>query len=112
MAKKNVQLAKAIPSREKDGIAERDIRRDITKSETFFSVYANDVQIQTGPWDVRLLLGEIGDALKEGSVPVIKVKHLGEVRLSPQLAKRLTLILLQQLKHYEENIGPIPTVSE
>jgi hypothetical protein len=113
MAKKQAQPTSVIPSSKgNEIIAESDIRRDHTRSDSYFSVYANDIQVQTGPWDVRMILGEIGDAVRENSVPVLKIKHLGEVRLSPQLAKRLTMILIQQLKHYEENIGTIPTVSE
>jgi hypothetical protein len=113
MARKRTRLASILPTQnERETVSEGDIRRDHTKSESYFSVYANDIQIQTGPWDVRLILGEIGDALKEDNVPVLKVKRLGEVRLSPQLAKRLTMILIQQLKHYEETIGAIPVISD
>jgi len=59
-----------------------------------------------------MVLGEMGEARVEDGNPVAKVTELLEVRMSPQLAKRLTLILIQQLKRYENNFGPIPSVKD
>src|SRR5579864_9319172 len=81
--------------------------REVVVSPGFVSTYANDVQVQMTPWDMRLILGEITD-LPSPSDPVVKVKALAEVRMSPQLAKRLTMVMLGQLKAYEDEYGAIP----
>jgi hypothetical protein len=83
-----------------------DLHREKSKSGNFFSIYANDIQVQTGPWDVRLILGEIGSTATR--TPELFVEELGQIRISPQLAKKLTMILAQQLKAYEERFGEIP----
>ncbi len=87
------------------------ITRETSKSAEFVSLYANDVQVQTTPWDMRLLLGEISDPPSPES-PTLKIQQLGELRISPQLAKRLTLIMLDQIKVYEESFGEIPGPKE
>src|SRR4051794_12195133 len=87
-------------------------KREVTRSPGFVSIYANDVQIQTSPWDMRLVFGEIGDFLSTANVPTVNIRQLGELRISPQLAKRLTAIILQQLQAYEETIGQIPVVNQ
>jgi len=79
--------------------------RVVIKSPSYASLYTNDVQVMTSPWDLRLVLGEIGDQPTGQS---INVTQLAELRMSPQFAKRLTLILLQQLRAYEELFGNIP----
>src|SRR5690242_11723065 len=78
-------------------------RRNI-RSPQFFSVYANDVQLQTTPWDMRFTLGEVID--EENGI--LGVNQLGELRMSPQLAKRLAAIMAEQLKAYEMRFGEIP----
>jgi hypothetical protein len=82
-------------------------QRDLTKSADFFSIYTNDLQIQTSSWDVRMTLGESGD-VSTGDPAVVSIKLLGELRMSPQLAKKTALILIEQLKAYEEQFGQIP----
>ena len=84
------------------------LRREIIRSSTFASIYSNDIQVQVSPWDVRLLLGELGE-ISPGPPPAVNIKELAEVRISPQLAKQLIMIMLQQLKSYEEQFGEIPT---
>jgi hypothetical protein len=82
------------------------LNREAVRSPSFVSLYSNDTQIQMTPWDVRLIFGEIEDVKVEG--PAIKIRLTGEVRMSPQHAKRVAMILIQQLRGYEETIGPIP----
>ncbi len=53
-----------------------------------------------------MILGEIGSA--PGTPPVVSVEEFGQIRMSPQLAKKLTMILAQQLQTYEEKFGVIP----
>ncbi|HUQ91440.1 MAG TPA: DUF3467 domain-containing protein [Bryobacteraceae bacterium] len=82
------------------------LSKRFTQSPDFFSVYANDVQLQTSPFDVRMILGEMGDS--DSGTATLQVKLLGEVRFSVELAKRLTQILAEQLRGYEERFGEIP----
>lgn len=84
-----------------------NVKRENIKSADFFSIYANDVQVQTSPWDMRLVLGEIANPTTADE-PVISIKQLGELRISPQLAKQLTVIMLEQLTAYEARFGNIP----
>lgn len=81
-------------------------KRATTRADTYFSVYTNDLQLQTSPWDVRLIIGEILDPDTENNI--LNVKQLGEIRMSPQIAKSLTMFLAEQLKNYEASFGPIP----
>jgi hypothetical protein len=82
-------------------------KRESFESPSFVSLYANDINIQTGPWDVRLLLGEVRTVPTQ-ETPIMKVKEIGEVRISPQMAKQLTILLIEQLQVYESQFGPIP----
>ncbi len=82
--------------------------RKVARSQNFFSVYTNDMQVMTGPWDVRINIGEVEDVQLVADKPVMTVNQLGEVRMSVQIAKRLILMLADQLKTYEAMFGQIP----
>ncbi len=56
---------------------------------------------------MRCIFGEITDPITAGQT-VLTVKQLGEFRMSLQLAKKLTMIMLEQLRDYEERFGEIP----
>jgi hypothetical protein len=88
-------------------VVRANINRQMVEASEFVSLYANDTQIQLTPWDVRLIFGVISDGPRTDP-PEIVVKTIGEVRMSPQHAKRVAMILIQQLENYEENVGPIP----
>jgi hypothetical protein len=104
MARKNqTKATNAVPKP-----ARKELKRENTKSPDFFSIYANDVQVQTSPWDMRFVLGESAQLTEA----VISVKQLGELRISPQLAKRLVIIILDQIKAYEATFGEIPSTKE
>jgi hypothetical protein len=92
---------------EENRAAQIPFRRESFESPSFVSLYVNDINIQTGPWDVRLLLGEVR-AIPTEADPVMQVKEIGEVRISPQMAKQLAILLIEQLKAYESQFGPIP----
>lgn len=81
--------------------------RQVEQSPAFVSVYTNDTQLQMTPWDLRLVFGVVAEAPTPVN-PKVLVKTLCEVRMSPQHAKKIASILLEQLKHYEENVGEIP----
>lgn len=116
MAKKRQAEAKKIPDvsnaptieadQKHETIIRANINRKIVVSPTALSIYTNDVQVQTTPWDVRLILGEIAEVSADGAA--VTIRQLGDVRLSLPLTKRLTLILIQQLKAFEERFGQIP----
>jgi len=82
-------------------------RRVVTVDSGFVTLYANDIQIQTSPWDMRLTFGEVGDLIPS-EVPGIAIKQVGELRISLPLAKKLTMIMFDQLKTYEAQVGEIP----
>ncbi len=84
-----------------------EVKRENIRSPEFVSIYANDIQVQTSPWDMRFILGEITTPATAGE-PVVTIRQLGELRISPQLAKRLTMIMVDQLGVYEKRFGQIP----
>jgi crotonobetainyl-CoA:carnitine CoA-transferase CaiB-like acyl-CoA transferase len=90
-----------------DEIVRGNVNRRVERAPTFVSVYSNDVQFQTNPWDIRLEFG-VMRVDSEGGVPVANVLEVAEVRLSPQLAKRVAAILAQQIDAYEARFGLLP----
>jgi hypothetical protein len=88
-------------------IVRANAERRTETSPSFASLYANDVQVQTSPWDLRLIFGEIANIPTKDD-QAVTIKQVGEVRLSPQLAKKLTIILIEQLQGYEKRFGMIP----
>ena|ERR1043166_922016 len=83
------------------------ITREVSRSPHFVSLYANDVEVLTTVWDVRLLLGEI-TSTPSAQTKALKVNQIAELRLSPQIAKRLVAIISDQLEEYEKEFGTIP----
>lgn len=106
MAKKRPADTTPPPAQPEVQIVRANVNRSVETSPDFVSIYANDAQIQLTPWDIRLILGVISNVPAEDQ-PTIIVRQLGEVRMSLPLAKRLVMILIGQLKHYEETVGPI-----
>jgi hypothetical protein len=103
--KSRTQQEIALPQPQQDAVP----KREITKASDFVSIYTNDVQIQTSPWDMRLTLSELGDMTLIGDKFTIQVRQLCDLRMSPQLAKQMALIMIEQLKVYEEQVGKIPS---
>lgn len=91
--------------------SEATVSRTNTKAPNYFSVYMNDAQLQSSLWDFRLIIGNVVQ-LPSDSNPKMEVEQLGEIRMSPQLAQRLTSLLLRQLQVYEQNFGQIPAPKE
>ena len=96
---------KAAPSVAAPAVVE--IKREVIVSPDYFSVYANDIQVQTSPWDMRFIFGEILEPATPEKT-VVTVKQLGSLRISPQLAKRLVGMMAGQLMAYEKRFGEIP----
>lgn len=105
MAKK---IAPKMPDENPDvpKLVRANVNRRVEPSEGYVTMYANDAQIQMTPWDFRLIFGQISSVPSEED-PALLVRLIGDVRLSPQLTKKVALILIAQLKHYEATIGPI-----
>ena len=61
--------------------------------------YVDSAHVQTQLYGSTLLLGE----LREGEPPVVKVK----VKVSPQMAKVLSLIMSKHVREYERDVGEI-----
>jgi hypothetical protein len=90
-------------------IVRANVDREVAAAPTFVSLYSNDTQVQVSPWDVRLIFGMITQPPSaQQPSPTIHVTQVGEVRMSPQHAKKVVQILLAQIQGYEERIGPIP----
>lgn len=83
------------------------IRRETARAAQFASVYANDIQVQTTPWDMRFTFGEVSETPNEQRSSLL-VTQLAEVRMSPQLAKKLVQIISAQLDSYERTFGTVP----
>ncbi len=92
-------------------IIRANLNRETVTAPNFASLYANDTQVQVTPWDIRLIFGEITEPPTEDR-PTVVVKLTGEVRMSPQHAMKLAMILLGQLKQYEQAFGQIPMVDK
>ena len=103
-------MPKNIPVKTKAEFA-LEIKRETKRSPAFFSVYANDIQVQTSPWDMRIILGEIAKPAAAGDL-VVSINQLGELRISVQLAKRLAVIMTRQIEAYEGRFGSIPLPPE
>jgi hypothetical protein len=115
MAKETPRQTPNVPSptgsADESKIVRANINRELIVSPTFVSLYANDVQVQTSPWDIRLVLGEIHN-FPTVENPNVMVRQIGEVRISPQLTKKLVTILAQQLQVYETTFGTIPVPAD
>lgn len=113
MAKKSesTNVGERSAKREDSPIVRGNIDRQVVVSPSFVSIYANDTQVQTTPWDVRLTLGEMSVDAVDG-VRTVNVRELAEVRMSLQHVKRVVKILSSQLKVYEESFGTIPQPSD
>jgi hypothetical protein len=99
--------AVAQPQPDESRVVRANINREPYEADDFAMLYANDTQVQMSPWDFRMIFGVIKDA-PTAERPTYLIKTVGEVRMSPPHAKRVAIILMQQLKRYEEIFGPIP----
>jgi hypothetical protein len=104
MAKK----ATTTRSKANDGAAiiRANVNREAAPSANFVSLYVNYTQVQVTPWDVRFMLGVI-DGVPSPENPTVLIKQIGEIRMSPQHAKKVAQVLVNQIANYEKNIGPI-----
>lgn len=100
---------KASPTSEEAPFIRRaNLARNVVTVENFESYYTNDIQLQTTPWDVRIVIGRIADLGLNEADSSATIHRLAEIHMSPQMAKKLTLLLINQLRTYEERMGEIP----
>ena len=107
----NGKSARHPPKAPSTAIIRANVNREIVESPAFVSLYANDTQIQLSAWDVRMIFGVISEPATNER-PTIIVKTVGEVRMSPQHAKKIAMILINQLRNYETSVGVIPLVPD
>ena len=74
-----------------------------TKTPDFRSIYSNNVAFAISAFDVSLIFGEIAGN-EEGK---LHVEQMIRVTMSPQHAKVLALIMMENIKTYETTVGPI-----
>jgi hypothetical protein len=91
-----------MPSGENEPLNNRQPIR--TKAESFFSTYANSVQLEMTPWDFKFLFG----ILKVATEQKLEVEDSAQVYMSPQHAKVFAAVLVRHLKQYEQQFGTIP----
>jgi len=87
------------------------VERKAKRADDYVVLYSNDTQVQTTPWDIRLIFGRIESAPTEGDLSLI-VNQVGEVSMSLQHAKRVAAILHDQITQYEKKVGPIVIAGE
>ena len=91
------------------GLVRANLKRSVIVSPTFGAFYANDTQVQTSPWDVRLMFGLIVEVDPAKKLAV--VERVADVRMSLQHAKKVVEVLSQQIQQHEATIGfvAVPT---
>lgn len=79
------------------------------EAEGYHQAYANSVQVKLTMWDFELVFGKIKrNTSGDNGVATVVIENFGAVTLSPSQAKALSEVLVQHVKMYEENFGPIP----
>jgi hypothetical protein len=80
-------------------------RSAVGPSPDFRSYYANDTQVQVTKWDARMVFGVIVDVPNDNEK--FGVQRVAEVRMSLQHAKRVAEVLSEQIRMYEQRVGPL-----
>lgn len=65
--------------------------------------YANSVQVRVSLWDFLLLFGTV----KQSSPDQVSIQNFQGIYFSPQQAKALMNILIQNVQQYEATFGEI-----
>lgn len=75
----------------------------MTQTADYRETYANSVQMRVSLWDFFLLFG----TANQTAADAVTIQNFQGVFLSPQQAKALSNLLLQNLKQYEAAFGEI-----
>jgi hypothetical protein len=94
MPNENAELLQAKPDRPQE-------RR---RAANHIDIYANNAQITGNYFDFQVAFGEI----LEASLEKLVTEDLVTVKMSPQLAKRLSELLISHIEKYEAMFGAIP----
>jgi len=86
-----------------EGFVRANIHRRVVTGKEFASYYSNDTQVQTTPWDVRFMFGVIADVDPDERTAV--VERVADVRMSLEHAKKVSMILAEQIRQHEARIG-------
>ena len=70
------------------------------------AIYANFVAISNSEYEMRI------EFLVESPEQDNSLKEVADVRISPQLAKKMCEILKESIARYEEKIGAIPAMND
>lgn len=100
-----------MPTEDSDTEKEKKEQKRLLERKTasnHITYYANNAQIEGTYWDLRLSFGQIIEASEKALVTEDAVT----IQMSPQLAKRLSAILVDNVKKYEERFGVIPPLPE
>jgi flagellar protein FlaG len=76
---------------------------EIEKTAQYREAYANSVQVRVSLWDFFLMFGTINQT----SPDTVTIESFQGVYLSPQQAKALMNVLLQNIRQYEATFGEI-----
>ena len=78
-------------------------RITLEKTEDYREGYSNSIQVRVSLWDFFLLFGQI----EQNSPEAVTLRNFQGVYLSPQQAKVLANVLVQNLQQYEAAFGEI-----
>jgi Protein of unknown function (DUF3467) len=75
----------------------------LTSTEEYRESYANSVQVRVSLWDFFLSFGTINQTQAD----MVNIRNFQGIFLSPQQAKALTNVLVQNVQQYESAFGEI-----
>lgn len=86
-----------------EGFVRANVQRKLVTGKDFAAYYSNDTQVQTTPWDVRFMFGVIADIDPDQQTAI--VERVADVRMSLEHAKKVAMILTEQIRQHEARIG-------
>ncbi len=75
----------------------------LVKAPEYRENYANSVQVRANLWDFYLMFGTMDQTAPDS----VTIQSFQGVYLSPQQAKALTNVLVQNIQQYESTFGEI-----
>jgi Protein of unknown function (DUF3467) len=80
---------------------------NITKSASHKNIYSNTVRAGLGPWDIRIIFGEVIENADQSQ----SIEDHVTVVMSPLQAKAVLRVLETTIKSYESVFGEIPDLT-
>jgi flagellar protein FlaG len=75
----------------------------LTVTSDYRESYANSVQVRLNVWDFLLIFGRVNQTGPDS----VEIRNFQGIYLSPQQAKALSNLLLQNVQQYEATFGEI-----